>query len=96
MKPILVFYIKTNHLPPCESYRILEDIKERHTKFEGYEYLFIASDENKIECLNPSIIIEEEEKNKIKSNIKRIVKENAHIIGRMPFLSKNMLLIEKY
>jgi hypothetical protein len=95
MKPVLVFYLKLDNRNPEEVSRILRETSENYPRFNGYEYIFVASNETKVECLNPSIILEKEEKNKINNNIKRIIKEFNGLIDKIPFLSKNMLLIEK-
>jgi len=95
MKPVLVFYLNLENRDPEYVQRTLREVSQNYPRINGYEHIFVASNETKVECLNPSIILEEEEKNKIKNSIKRLTREFNYLIDRIPFLSKNMLLIEK-
>jgi len=69
-KMILVIYVKH---PTCDEYdNIREEIENTWIgKDQDIRYLIVSSDENKIECINP-VLVSEEEYKKVEKTIERL------------------------
>jgi hypothetical protein len=98
-KPVIVFYIYVGNLDERDVAIYVETVKESTIYLENdYHRIVIPTreGETKVEMLSPNIItLNDKVIQKLKQSSKKLIFETEQLLDRMPFLSKQILLIEK-
>ena len=99
MKPVLVHYINVGNLDEADVQGYIGSIADScKDSYKGeYHALFIPvrGQETKVECLNPIALDKGEERDKIINNINNLKFNVGEMIRKAPYMSKNILLIER-
>jgi hypothetical protein len=98
-KPVIVFYVNVGNLSEQDVHQYLEMVRENVGDFNGeYHKLVIPvrDQETRVDLLTPNLIYaEKEDLEKFKQASNRLFFETEQLLKRMPYLSRNILLIEK-
>jgi hypothetical protein len=98
-RPVLVFYLEIGNLPPEDVATYFEMVSDRIGNFDNeYHKIIIPTKtgESRVDLLSPNLVYSDEKDiKKFKTSSKRLIKETEQLLRRMPYLSRNILLIEK-